>query len=519
MARRYDIICFGDEVPGVLTLVCAAREYHRHTGKYPRSLLMFKGKSQLGIGGHLVRGGLSYLDRSAVPPPIRQSYNLDTFGDAPAIYQEFLQRSGVDKIALDPLKADATLREMLREIHAHVLSNIEIESVLKQGKKITGIQLIKKETYLAKQFIDCTVNAELAQAAGVKKLKGFETFGLPDSELAVTLVFETQGLGVEQLKQVELQYLKRLTNPADTEAQRWINIAAGSDTAIAQKLRNDLQDKQGNLKTMYAGQDYIDVRSKALSIAYHSFRGTPLSLEKSGAILDNGNIAILAGGRLSWNAFLYNVNADQAESLAKAKAQPTPAMLQEMEQVIQWFKMIGATHVKPATELYIRHAGNITGAVDPLTGSKMLAGGVPSHEALGTFGYHFDIRGGIEGLDSRAANKGLGNLVFIAPPLFNIGIQHALIKNTPNLAVISPASGFEGYAASAGRIVEFNCGVGQGVGIAAAKALLANLDMTNFSNQDVRNVLAETGRLPKIYGTAQIARAKQLDNFESQITA
>ena len=50
------------------------------------------------------------------------------------------------------------------------------------------------------KFIDCTVNAELAQFAGVKKLKGFETFGLPDSELSVTLTFQTKGLTVDNIK-------------------------------------------------------------------------------------------------------------------------------------------------------------------------------------------------------------------------------------------------------------------------------------------------------------------------------
>lgn len=519
MARNYDIICFGDEVPGILTLVCAGREYHRRTGKYPSTLLMLKGNSNLGIGGHLVRGGLSYLDRSAVPISIRRSYNLDTFGDSPAIYQEFLQRSGVHKIALDPLKADAALREMLREINADILGNIEIESVLREGKKITGIKLVREETYLAKQFIDCTVNAELAQAAGVKKLKGFETFGLPDSELSVTLVFETQGLEIEKLKWVEEQYLKRFTNLGDTDAQGWLNIAAGFDDTIAKQLRDNLKDEQGNLKTMYVGDDYIDVRSKALSIAYQAFRAAPLSLEKSGAMLDNGNIAILDGGRLSWNAFLYDVNADQAEALARAKAQPTRKMYQEMERVVQWFKSLGATDVKPAHELYIRHAGNITGAVEPLTGAKMLAGGVPDNEALGTFGYHFDIRGGIKGLDMKAASKGLASFMSIDLPLFNIGIQHALIKDTPNLAVVSPASGFEGYASSAGRIVEFNCGVGQGVGIAAAMALFSNFDVTDFSDKNVRNILVETGRLPKIYGATKTAQAQELGKFETQIIA
>ncbi len=515
--REYDIICFGDEVPGVLSLVCASREYFRRTGKYPRSLLLFKGNSQLGIGGHLVRGGLSYLDRSAVPISIRQQYELDTFGDSPAIYQEFLQRSGVYQIALDPQDANITLRQMLQEVKADVLSNVEIKSVIKDQNKIAGIELIRGEIYTAKQFIDCTVNAELAQFARVKKLKGFETFGLPDAELSVTLTFQTKGLTVEKLKELEIEYLQRFTNLADSQAQSWINIAAGNNLEFADFLRNNLIDKNGNLKTMYAGKDYIDVRSKTLSIAYQSFRGRPLSLQTSGSILDNGNIAILNDNTLSWNALLFDVNAEQAETLARKKALPTSAMYREMEFVSKWFKNIGATEVIPAHELYIRHAGNITGAVEAFTGAKMLAGGITASEALGTFGYHFDIRGGIQGLFDRALNKGLEKPSLHLPPLFNFGIQHALIKDVPNLSVISPASGFEGYACSAGRIVEFNCGVGQGVGIAIAIALSEKRLLTGISNQEVRGVLANTQRLPKIYGVSYLEQARELDVFENLI--
>ncbi|MEM7726247.1 MAG: FAD-dependent oxidoreductase [Cyanobacteria bacterium P01_A01_bin.45] len=521
MIRTYDIICFGDEVPGVLSLVCAGREYYRRTGRHPRSLLLFKGNSRLGIGGHLVRGGLSYLDRSAIPYAVRKQHHLDTFGDAPAIYDEFLQRSGVQLIALDPIKASNTLRQMLQEIKADILSNAEIESVNKNGNQIAAIKLARGETYQARQFIDCTVNAELAQFAGVRKLKGFETFGLPNSELSVTLTFQTKGLSIEKLKDIEYQYLKRFTDIADTQAQSWLNIAAGNDPKLAENLRYSLIDRDGKLKTMYVGQDYIDVRSKALSIAYHAFRGIPLSLQISGSILDNANIAVLADNTLSWNALLFDVNADQAENLAKHKALPTATMNREMQLVAQWFKSFGALKVIPANELYIRHAGNVTETLEPLTGGQMLAGGVSVNEAIGTFGYHFDIRGGIEGLGDRAVDKGFENVLFLHPPLplFNFGIQHALIKNVPNLAVISPASGFEGYACSAGRIVEFNCGVGQGIGIAIALSLSQKKLLAEVSNRQVRNILINTDRLPKIYGKSYLAQAEQLDVFENQMTA
>ena len=266
--RTYDIIAFGDEVPGILSLVCAAREHFRRTSKYPRSLLLFKSNSQLGMGGHLVRGGLSYLDRSVVPVGIKKQLGLDIYGDESAIYKEFLKKTGVVQVALDPRKADSVLRGMLNEVNADVLSNIEIESVIKQGQKIAGIRLTKGETYMAKIFIDSTVNAELAQFAGVKKLKGFETFGLPNSELSVTLTFETEGLSVQALKNVEMSYMQRLANLNDMEAQNWINVAAGGDSQRATAIREQFTSNRGNLSkiAMYAGSDYIDVRSFALSI-------------------------------------------------------------------------------------------------------------------------------------------------------------------------------------------------------------------------------------------------------------
>ncbi|MEA5572370.1 FAD-dependent oxidoreductase [Calothrix sp. UHCC 0171] len=523
--RNYDIIAFGDEVPGILALVCAAREHFRRTNKYPRSLLLFKGKSQLGIGGHLVRGGLSYLDRSVVPVDIRKQYGLDIYGDESAIYKEFLKRTGVVQVGLDPKKGDFVLREMLQEVRADILSNADIQSVLKQGQKITGIRLTNNETYMAKIFIDSTINAELAQFAGVKKLRGFETFGLPDSELSVTLTFETEGLSVQALKDIEMNYMQRLANLNDTEAQNWIKIAAGGDSDRISQLSEPFITNKNDLSkiAMYAGSDFIDVRSFALSIAYHAFRGTALSLDQSGAVLDKGNVAVFPNHRMSWNALLFDVNAEQAETLSREDAKPTAAMLKEMQLMSQWFQSLGAKSVKPAPELYIRHAGNIIGVNDPLTGAEMLKGGVPVSEALGTFGYHFDIRGGIEGLGTRASEKGLGNILFfkLPAPLFNVGMQHALLKNVPNLAVISPASGFEGYAASAGRIVEFNCAVGQAVGIAAITAMLSSRNLNQISNQEIRDILASTGKLSKIYGQAnpkqeEIAR---LDKFENALAA
>ncbi|MBD0343701.1 MAG: FAD-dependent oxidoreductase [Coleofasciculus sp. Co-bin14] len=513
--RSYDVIGFGDEVPGVLALIVAAREYRRRTKKYPRVLLMSKANMQQGIGGHLVRGGLAYLDRSHIDRELQLSLGIPPFGDPAAIYQEFLQKAGVLSIALDPVKASAALREMLREAGVDCLSRVEIQSVVKQGQRIVSL-VTPMGTYSGKQFIDATVNAELAQVAGVRKLQGFETFGLPDSELPVTLVFETQGLSVRRLKELEFAYLKRFTNLADVEGQRILLHAAGFDSKLAELIRKEMVDSKGNLKTLWASSDYIDIRCLALSVAYHAFRGKKLSFYETGLMFDRGNIAILPGEKLSWNAMLFAVNGSEAEALARGGAKPTPKMLEEIRFVEKWLKSLGATSVTPMSELYIRHAGNVTDVVEPLSGSKMLMGGASPSEALGTFSYHFDVRGGIPGIGEKASFLGFTSVSF-GKPVFNIGIQHALIKNVPNLAVISPASGFEGFASSAGRIVEFNSAVCQGVGIASVIALLSGRNLANISNLEVRNVLVETRQSSRVYGFAQFEQAYKLQQFESFI--
>ena len=135
--RSYDIIGFGDEVPGVLALVSAAREYRRQTSRYPSVLLMSKAPENKGIGGHLVRGGLAYLDRSQIPSELRENNNLDTFGNPSTLYQEFLENSGVRSIALDPDKANEALQELRRTAGIDLLTDVAIDSVLKEGDVVS----------------------------------------------------------------------------------------------------------------------------------------------------------------------------------------------------------------------------------------------------------------------------------------------------------------------------------------------------------------------------------------------
>ena len=513
--RIYDLIVYGDEVPGVLALVSASREYKRQTGLTLKTLLLIKSNAQLGIGGHLVRGGLAYLDRSNVPGDLRSTVGNVTFGYPVAIYQEFLQQSGVVEIALDAKKANLALRKMLSEVGADVLSQVSVSVADVQGDRLAQITLTNGETCIAKQFIDSTVNGELAQVAGARWMSGFGTFGLSDAELPVTLVIETQGLTPQTLREVELAYIKRFINVNDTEAQRYIAIAAGHDVARINQLRASLVELNGNPKSLYIGKDYIDVRCRALSILYHAFRGKLMDLDR-GMMFDQANIAILPDDRMSWNALMFAVSGAQANALAKNGGKPTAEMLTEIPFLDRWFRSLGAKSVTAMPELYIRHAGNISGVVEPLSGAMMMAGGVPGPEAIGTFAYHLDVRGGIVGLGKRANAIGISNISFHYPPIYNIGIRHTLLKKIRNLAVVSPGSGFDGYACASGRIVEYNVGVGQGVGIAATIAINSKNKRTlaDVGNWEVRECLVQSNKLSKIFGCSHPTESARLKTFE-----
>jgi hypothetical protein len=510
--RRYDLVVFGDEVPGVLAAVAAAREQRRR-GRPPRVLLLSPGPVGQGLGGHLVRGRLAYLDRSQIAAPVRQRLALPTFGDPPALYAEFLREAGVGTIALAPERASAALERLRRAAGVDLLSAAALVGTRLQGNRLEAIELGNGDRFAAGQFIDATVNAQLARAAGAAWRPGFASFGLPDAELAVTVVFETCGLSPARLGQIEAAYHRRFLNPADTEAQGWLLSAAGGDRARAARLRADMGEGSSQPRQFFLGSDYIDVRSPALSVAFHAFRGLPFSLEQAGVLLDKANIARLPDDRLIWNALLFAVDAAEADALALAGARPRAAMLAEAARVQEWFTSLGATAVPLAPELYIRHAGNISRAVSPISGSWMLAGGLAASEGLASFGYHFDIRGGIRGLDERAGGLGIRDTQF-PMPLFNVGIGHALLIDVPNVGVVSPASGFEGYAASAGRIVEHNVGVGVGLGIAAVLAVESGRDLGGIRTAEVRQVLDESRITPRLYGAADSTNLARLERFE-----
>lgn len=296
---------------------------------------------------------------------------------------------------------------------------------------------------------------------------------------------------------MERELIYRYLDPRDTSAQRWLTAASGGDPLKRQELLESLVDYQGNPKLLYRGTpDSADVRSLAFSILVHGYLGKEYDIRSSGFLFDRANIAILPD-RLSFNALLFYADAETAKRLSRSGAKPTAEMRAIANQVKTLFERIGVPRVEVMDELYIRNAGQIANPVDELSATLMAAGGVPADEALGTFGYHLDDRGGIDGLDERVNGTVLRLFNFEQMPIFNYGFRHTLPQEKENLAVLGPASGFGGLGTTSGRIVEFNVSVGEGLAVAIAQSLASGRSLQSITNGEVRQAISTP---PAVYG-------------------
>ncbi|MGC1308885.1 MAG: FAD-dependent oxidoreductase [Phormidesmis sp.] len=496
-ARRYDAIVFGDEVPGVMSALQLQREL-RGRGHSAQVALITEGDPRKGIGGHLVRGGLAYLDRNQVPANLRSQYG--TFGRPSRLYQEFLRLGRVNTIALDPTIVSRNFDRALKQAGITVIGNAELGSVQTAGSLVCAFTA-GAQTYSAKQFIDASQSGELAAASGTDMMQGLEALGFPDSGLSMGLMIDMYDVSIDQFKVLEAGLINRYFNPQDAAAQGWLTVASGGDPVKRQELLNSLVDHARRPKILYQNTpDSADVRSLALSILVHGWLGKEYDLKSSGFLFDRANIAVL-DDRLSFNALLFYADSETARRLSTSGSRPTAEMRAIAQEIKILFEKIGVPRVEVMDELYIRNAGQIAHPVDELSATLMAAGGIPPQEAFGTFGYHLDDRGGIEGLDEQVRSSILRFFNFRQMPVFNYGFRHTLPKERENLAVLGPASGFGGLGTTAGRIVEFNVSVGEGLAIAIAQAIAENRPLHTITNAEVRQAIAqETGALPAVYG-------------------
>jgi len=440
----------------------------------PRIALVTAADIRPGLGGTIARAGLAYLDRNQVP---RDMWGVLTpFAPSSDLYQRFLRLTGVHQIAVDPGQASRAFRRALRQAGVVVLAEAPVSGTELEGQRLCVLEIAHHRRLGADLFIDASLGAELAHRAGVPFLRGLGPRGLSQESISLGWIFEVEGLSIAQLRDLERRFSARLLDRRDREAQQWL-VGWPDYHRNPARLRADLLDGRGTPLELYSStRDSADQQSPALSIAFHGEQGLSPGLRRAPARLDQANIAILPG-RLSFNALLFRNTADQNREVIARQGRPLAWMVPAAADVESFFLRHGARRVHWMPELYIRSADQIAHPLMALSAGLMARGGVPREQALGTFTYYLDFRGG------------LSQFVPPAKPTFNFGYRHTLPREVSNLAVLGPASGFGGLGVGAGRIIELNISVGQGLAIAAAVARARGVSIASVDPRKVAQLM------------------------------
>ena len=493
--RHFDALVFGDEPAGIMTALELKRQLVRlrHL-PHPKVVLVADPDTRAAIGGVLSRSGLAYLDRNQVPGDLRPP--LDRFSPSSDLYRRFLVLAGVETIAADRFRVSQGLRRALRLAGIPVLDRAHSLGASLEGGRLCTLQTRQWGRLGADQFVDASMGARLAHLAGVDFASGLGSGPLAKNSLSLGWIFELEGLSLSDLQRSEERLSRRLLNSGDSQAQAWLRHwpAYAHDP---QQLKRDLLDPDRKPRLLFANSaDSADQRSPAIPIAFHGSASIVPGLRLAQVRLDRANVAILPG-RLSINALLFRNDAATNRRVLARGSRPLPWMRPYAASISHFFRGLGARRVVWMPELYVRNADQLAHPVTPLTAKWMGWGGVPANQALGSFTYKLDFRGGYPGLERTPPQP---------DPTFNFGYRHTLPREIGNLAVLGPAAGYGGLGEGVGRIVELNVSVGAGVAIAA---VLAGQNHTTLAQLDPIKVAQLLERRGLIVGRPTVESPRQ----------
>ena len=471
--RNFDIVVYGDEVPGI----CAAIWAKKTLGANGKVAIVRSNYATALLGGVLTRGGLGYVDLDKIPDWYNQPYAQ--------CFREFLDKANVPESCLEPKQADKALKEMLSEAGVKVISHSTLTPHV-VDKKIEYAEVKESNIKIyANSFIDVTQDAELARKAGLSYYTGYESQNIKSKNetLAVSVVPIITGLTMADFRKIEDDILY--------------------DTPLVEKIKASITKYKDPASTEFwmrnflspiyqAYRDGYNIRSVALGAAYHVDRNLPFTQDK-GFFFDKANVCVYKDNSLSWNGFLFKYQVDELMKMEANSRKPTPEMVQEMSHLQEWLQKKSGKDARVfiPEEIYIRQTLNVRDVVAPLSGKEIIKGGTEPSKSIGSFSYDFDLRGGVKDLESR-----------IPPlPTYNFGIESALASKVSNLAIVGRSSGYVGMAVSVGRIATVNIYQGQGVGVAAGLASKLGVPLNTITSAKTRETLETlTGKTTYLSG-------------------
>ena len=402
----YSIVVYGGEPEGVMAAVAAARE-NKNT---PILIIMKREKP----GGLMTYGGLNYLD-----------LNYDSKGEIinQGLFSEWYSKMGKN-IGFSIEKATTVFSEMLNnERNLTIINECDLIDVNSEKDCINSLKIKYKgniRKIKADKFIDASQDADLAIEAGVNYFNGGADRGLPEHQMAVTLVLHMDNINWENLKKEAQRDKFGITHINENHAWGFAKIGK-----IYQPQKKNIKLRGLNIVRFNKSEVYI-----------------------------NGML-------------IFGVNPTNEKSLEQAYnsgKKEAHSVLKFLRNNVQGF--INAKLMELPEELYVRESRHII-SEHQLSTSDQFANKI----------FWDTIALGAYPLDYQASVPEYNGFVLFNPNMYGIPLRSLIPDDFTNLLVVGRSGGYSSLAAASSRVLP----TGMATGEAAGKtAVIAEKNGTNF---------------------------------------
>lgn len=395
----YDIIVIGSDPEGISAAISSSRNHS--------NVLLIDTRDY--VGGLYTSGMLSMLDMNYL-----SSGSFETVNGG--FFKEFYEHVGA-KGNVDIETTKNYFAKLLRSENVTLLLSTSNITPIKRDNKVIGLSYMKdgiRFNVKGKVFIDASLDAKFARAAGAPYKVGREELGMKNQYAAATLVFSVQG--------------------AD-----W------------QKIKHHLNSDQ----SMYTGANdkvawgYPNMLDYKPSSNQFQLRRLNLSLQNDGSVVIN--------------AFqVFNTDSLNQDNI-KTKYE---LAIEELPHIIDFLKIhaIGfekANLYKYADELYIREGARIIGEYT-LTGEDLF-NNVDFKNKIAYGSYPMDLQA--------TRQDQLGGTILTSRNIYTLPITIMVPKIVDNLLVVGRSASYDPLAHSSARTVPVGMALGQAAGVLASYSI------------------------------------------------
>jgi hypothetical protein len=441
----YDVVVVGGEPEGVAAALASAR-----SGK---KTLLVEGSDTL--GGLFTLGRLNFFDMNYT----LDDHTLLTQG----IFKEFYEELG------DAFDIERAKRYFMEKVLGQENLDVTMETAwsdpmirvsAEDGRVLTGLTLTRlgeTAVYEAARFIDATADGDLAAAAGAPYTVGAEDYGFPDSNMAVTLVFN-----IEDVNWTELYVRNNISRMLGEMNSNWGDPNAGALDRLIWGYGKEAQAYQPADENM-------------------RLRGPNLARQINGQILVN---ALLIFG-------VDPLDPESVEQGLERGGAELPHVIEFMRSSFNGFKHV--TLVDAASRLYVRESRHFLGEYR-LTVTDVLEN--KDHwDRIAHGNYPVDIQ------PRSPADRGL---VVGQPQIYSIPFRCLTPLNVENLLIVGRSASYDSLAHGSVRVVPVGVAAGEAAGAAAAISIDAGVSFREMSKDealitDLQQTLTDRGAYLKAY--------------------